>query len=82
MPILKLVSFAALLAIASAQTFVNQTTCNGKTYTYQELAGYGFVPSNARDEFGDTLGTVFSLYFLPKYTSLISHDNFSFQIEN
>ena len=34
----------------------NQTTCNGDQYTYQELAGYGFVPSDARDKFGDTLG--------------------------
>lgn len=38
------------------QTFVNQTTCNGKTYTYQQLAGYGFVASNATDKYGDTLG--------------------------
>ncbi|KAI0163194.1 3-phytase [Pestalotiopsis sp. NC0098] len=35
---------------------VNSTTCNGKTYVYQELAGYGFVPSDARDKYGDTLG--------------------------
>ena len=35
---------------------VNQTTCSGKHYTYQQLAGYGFVPSNARDQYGDTLG--------------------------
>ena len=34
----------------------NQTTCDGEQYTYQELAGYGFVPSDARDKFGDTLG--------------------------
>lgn len=35
---------------------VNTTTCGGNTYVYQELAGYGFVPSDARDKFGDTLG--------------------------
>lgn len=35
---------------------VNQTTCNGKQYTYQQLAGYGLVPSNARDSYGDNLG--------------------------
>jgi len=35
--------------------FVNQTTCNDKTYTYRELAGYGFVPSNFRDKYGDTV---------------------------
>ncbi|KAK6516053.1 hypothetical protein TWF506_005966 [Arthrobotrys conoides] len=35
--------------------FVNQTTCNGKTYTYRALNGYGFVPSNGRDKYGDTV---------------------------
>lgn len=35
---------------------VNTTTCNGKTYLYDELAGYGLVPGDARDRFGDTLG--------------------------
>ena len=35
---------------------VNQTTCDGKQFTYEQLAGYGFVPSNARDKYGDTLG--------------------------
>lgn len=35
---------------------VNQTTCDGKQYTYESFAGYGFVPSNARDKFGDNLG--------------------------
>ncbi|KAI4173821.1 MAG: hypothetical protein LQ348_006474 [Seirophora lacunosa] len=35
---------------------VNQTTCNGKQYIYQQLAGYGFIPANARDSQGDTLG--------------------------
>lgn len=34
---------------------VFSTTCNGKAYTYNELAGYGFVPSNARDKFGDSI---------------------------
>ncbi len=44
---------ASLASIVVA--FVNQTTCNGRTYTYEELAGFGTVPSNDRDEFGDTL---------------------------
>lgn len=35
---------------------VNQTTCDNKEFVYQQLAGYGFVPSDARDKFGDTLG--------------------------
>ncbi|CZS99297.1 uncharacterized protein RAG0_07672 [Rhynchosporium agropyri] len=46
---------AAAGLVSSALGFVNKTTCNGKTYTYEELAGYGTVPSNSRDEFGDTL---------------------------
>ena len=42
--------------VSSSGPVVNQTTCDGKTFTYQQLAGYGFVASNARDKFGDTLG--------------------------
>ncbi|KAH9213376.1 esterase-like activity of phytase-domain-containing protein [Leptodontidium sp. 2 PMI_412] len=45
----------AVSLVSTTLAFVNQTTCNGRTYTYEELAGYGTVPSNARDEFGDTL---------------------------
>ena len=41
----------------SSTPVVNQTTCAGVTYTYQKLAGYGFVPGNARDSAGDTIGT-------------------------
>jgi len=40
----------------NSTSVVNSTTCGGNTYVYQELAGYGFVPSDARDKFGDTLG--------------------------
>ena len=43
-------SFSAALPTSS------QTTCNGKTYTYNELAGYGFIPSRFRDKYGDTMG--------------------------
>ena len=35
---------------------VNQTECGGKQFVYEQLAGYGLVPSNARDKYGDTLG--------------------------
>lgn len=48
--------FSGLSTRAAPQTVVNRTSCNGETYTYQQLAGYGFVPSNARDKYGDTLG--------------------------
>lgn len=37
---------------------VNTTTCNGQTYIYEELAGYGKIASNARDKAGDTLGGI------------------------
>lgn len=46
-------SFAAIVA---AQSTVSKTLCAGKNYTYNSLAGFGLVPSNARDKFGDTLG--------------------------
>ncbi|WPG97818.1 Putative secreted protein ARB-04696-like protein [Acrodontium crateriforme] len=35
---------------------VNETKCNGKDYVYEELTGYGYVPNDARDKFGDTIG--------------------------
>lgn len=34
---------------------VFSTTCNGKPYTYKELAGFGFVPGNALDKYGDSI---------------------------
>ncbi|KAK4117852.1 hypothetical protein N656DRAFT_786459 [Canariomyces notabilis] len=30
-------------------------TCNGKKYQYDSLAGFGSLPHDARDEFGDTI---------------------------
>lgn len=39
-------------------TAVNSTTCNGKSYSYNELTGYGVIPSNATDKFGDTIGGI------------------------
>ncbi|KAI0139150.1 esterase-like activity of phytase-domain-containing protein [Hypoxylon sp. NC0597] len=41
---------------ATALSTVNKTTCNGIDYKYEELAGYGYVVSDAVDKFGDTLG--------------------------
>ena len=52
------VSASVLQPRQSTTTVVNQTTCNGKQYTYQGLAGYGFVPSNATDKQGDTIGGI------------------------
>lgn len=47
-----------LAAAASVQEVVNQTTCAGTTYQYNGLAGYGFIPSNATDKYGDTIGGI------------------------
>ncbi|TAQ84585.1 hypothetical protein B7494_g7087 [Chlorociboria aeruginascens] len=59
---------AGLAAITGVQgTFVNQTTCNGKTYTYQELAGYGLIPGNSTDQFGDTIGGIGSAIALDRF---------------
>lgn len=49
-------SFAAPTSTSSAAP-VAQTDCNGQ-YTYKELAGYGFLPGDARDKFGDTNGGI------------------------
>jgi len=49
-----------------ADPVVNQTKCDGRTFTYQQLAGYGFVASDARDKFGDTLGGYGSAIALDK----------------
>ncbi|KAI9862451.1 MAG: hypothetical protein M1813_004301 [Trichoglossum hirsutum] len=37
---------------------VGSVVCNGNTYTHHGLVGYGLIPSNARDKFGDTLGGI------------------------
>lgn len=54
-----------LTSIATAQV-VNQTTCNGKQYTYQELAGFGLIPGHSRDKFGDTIGGIGSAIALDR----------------
>ncbi|KAL9086751.1 MAG: hypothetical protein Q9159_003970 [Coniocarpon cinnabarinum] len=49
---------AVLQPRKSASQAVNQTQCNGKQYTYNSLAGYGLLPSNATDKSGDTIGGI------------------------
>jgi len=34
------------------------TICNNERYTYQGLAGWGALPSNARDKYGETIGGI------------------------
>lgn len=47
--------FVAAAAVQGKHV-VNQTTCGDNRYQYNGLAGYGYVPSNATDKYGDTLG--------------------------
>jgi hypothetical protein len=52
---------ASVLAAPSKPSMISSdlpvlaTTCAGRKYTYNELAGYGFIPGDARDKFGDTM---------------------------
>ena len=61
-------AFSLTGAAVPTASVVNQTTCNGQTYTYQQLAGYGFIPSDARDKFGDTIGGIGSSLALDRNT--------------
>lgn len=49
---LRLRADASNAPIAANQTTTNQTTRNNEKYSYQELAGYGFLPYN---KYSDTL---------------------------
>ncbi|KAI9782837.1 MAG: hypothetical protein M1839_004588 [Geoglossum umbratile] len=55
---LSLLGASAAIALAAS---VNKITCNGQDFKYKELAGYGAVPSDSRDKFGDTLSIGSSL---------------------
>lgn len=47
---------AALVAVAGVVAdSVNITVCNGKTFVYEELAGYGYLASDFQDRYGDSL---------------------------
>lgn len=39
---------------SKSKEVVLSTNCEGKEYVYKELAGYGFIPGDTRDKFGDT----------------------------
>lgn len=69
-----LLASTALALPQRRQAAVNSTTCNGKTYEYLSLAGYGFTTSNSRDKFGDTAGGIGSSAALDAKTWTL-HDN-------
>jgi len=61
-----MVSFKQLAVVAFASTAASKSvrrttppvasvTCNGQAYTYDGLAGFGSVKSDARDQYGDTI---------------------------
>lgn len=64
--VLALASIVSAAPQASNVEAVNTTTCNGKQYVYEELAGYGYLPSNARDNTGDTIGGIGSSIAMDK----------------
>lgn len=46
----------ALAAVAGVVgDSVNTTVCNGKTFVYEELAGYGYLAGDLQDRYGDSL---------------------------
>lgn len=58
------------VALPKREDPVNTTTCNGQTYSYLGLAGYGYTPSNSRDKFGDTAGGIGSSAAIESWTLL------------
>ena len=62
------VSTTPVIAPRGHENAVNTTTCNQKTYIYEQLAGYGYLPSNGRDKTGDTLGGIGSSAAVDKKT--------------
>lgn len=42
-------------AVPSKTPAVKSTICNGHTYVYEEMAGYGFLASDERDRYGDSM---------------------------
>lgn len=67
---LPLTAIAAVAASSSgtnsSSSVINKTTCGGTTYAYTGLEGYGYIASNARDKYGDTLAGVGSSATLEK----------------
>ena len=67
----------ALSLAGLARAAVNSTTCGGKSYSYNALAGYGFIPGTDRDSVGDTIGGIGSAIAI-KPESWTRHANGSY----
>ena len=63
---------AAGLASRQATTPASSTTCNDKSYVYERLAGYGQIPGDSRDHFGDTIGGIGSAIVSRTITSAVA----------
>lgn len=50
--------FAVAIPAPRTATAVNTTVITGQSFVYENLAGYGFTPSDARDKLGDTAGGI------------------------
>ena len=74
--VISLPTIADKKTILGRQNNVNEVTCHGKTFIYEQLAGYGLVTSTARDKSGDTLGGFSSIAFDKQ--SWNKHDNGSY----
>lgn len=55
---LPVILLAGVAAATAGDHVVNQTTCGGTTYQYTGLQGYGIIPGNATDKYGDTIGGI------------------------
>ncbi|KAL2161873.1 hypothetical protein VTH06DRAFT_7657 [Thermothelomyces fergusii] len=62
MPSLRRLAVVGLASCAACTSIKHTNTppaasvvCNGHSYTYHGLAGYGSLPSDARDQYGDTI---------------------------
>jgi hypothetical protein len=54
--LLTLAVVAPVLGAPFAGTPASTVNCNGKTYIYETLAGFGYVPNTAKDSAGETIG--------------------------
>lgn len=59
-------STGKLFSRYDSKHIVNETVCDHGHYQYRGLAGYGLIPSNARDKFGDTIGGIGSAIALER----------------
>ncbi|EDU51179.1 Phytase-like domain containing protein [Pyrenophora tritici-repentis] len=55
----------------------NITTCNNQVYKYDTLAGYGKLPSNTRDKYGDTIGGIGSAIALEPKSWKLAGDSYT-----